>query len=695
MRIVVPRVETLPKGKLKKHIASSDLENRMASDEETEQNPLQELYVKASTKKAALTRSKKALEFAITALREAPASDHFFQDLKRNLSKYRDNRDTVLDIYDTIQAQVADTKYKKDFAKNEAQIDSDYDKLEEATRRVIAAHHDAVTAMMSPAAPTSGGASAPQPPPPWKLQTSFQPKIPLKLTSTIQDFHCWLREFQSYFDMSSLQQADMAIQRTVLQNCLHQDFQTKITEALSGVTDIKGGLTLVEQEFNKRHPQIIRRHQLFCLDQLPDEFSFSDTITRMLTLAKDSNLVDMSRDQILCHILLRACSKDEELRGKLLEVDSDSMTLDQLIAIVERYELIKVTSKGLSKGEKAVGRRVGGKEGTMCYRCQDPNPNPPHRAKNCPVDQKSLFCRICSEAGIKLPHSHNTFATCKGKRYDEEDKKDKQDGIGRRVRARGQSPAGSPESSDSELEEGSVRRVRAEEPMSDSHADVSSDEEGLDSGNFSDNWYTDDDKDEEERYEYGEENGPVVETVTIRHRGKFLPEKQESFFSPEALDSDGLAASTQREQKRKPSLRGLVLTTLQNGIGCLVTVGIIIVVAIFLSRMGGDDNYTKVTGHDNDVNNDNSKELSLLHIKTLKSGQTVTNWVVILGFTTILSFFGCVVYHQRFRQPARNIIKENETRKKMKKTKKSLKVLRKERRQAIEVQDYSSGEESG
>ena len=137
------------------------------------------------------------------------------------------------------------------------------------------------------------------------------------------------------------------------------------------------------------------------------------------------------------------------------------------------------------------------------------------------------------------------------------------------------------------------------------------------------------------------------------------------------------------------------MTTLQTRFGCLVTVGIIIVVAILLSRMGGDDNYTKVTGHDNDVNNDNSKELSLLHIKTLKSGQTVTNWVVILGFTTILSFFGCVVYHQRFRQPARNIIKENETREKMKKTKKSLKVLRKERRQAIEVQDYSSGEESG
>ena len=50
MRKVVPRVETLPKGKLKKHIASSELKNRMASDEETEKNPLQELYVKASTR---------------------------------------------------------------------------------------------------------------------------------------------------------------------------------------------------------------------------------------------------------------------------------------------------------------------------------------------------------------------------------------------------------------------------------------------------------------------------------------------------------------------------------------------------------------------------------------------------------------------------------------------------------------------
>ena len=137
------------------------------------------------------------------------------------------------------------------------------------------------------------------------------------------------------------------------------------------MTNIKAGLDLIEQEFRKRHPQIIRRHELFCLDQQQDE-KFSDTITRMMTLAKDSNLVDMLRDQILCHILLRACSRDNELRGKLLEIDSDGMTVDQLVAIVERYELIKITNHGLSsKGEKGFGRKVSSKEDNICYCCQE------------------------------------------------------------------------------------------------------------------------------------------------------------------------------------------------------------------------------------------------------------------------------------------------------------------------------------
>ena len=464
------------------------------SEEEDDVTPLQDLYVKASTKKGALTRSKKALEFAIVALREAPASEHFFEELKKNLSKYRHLRDIVLDIYDNIQAQVTDAKFVKDFGKQQADIEADYEKIEDSARRVMAGHHTAVTATSSPAHPgrgAVGGSSASVPTAPrWKLESTFQPKTPLKLDSKIDDFHCWEREFQSYYDMSNLQNAEMTIQRTVLLNCLDPDFQTKISDSMSGVRTIKAGLDVVRQEFHKRHPLILRRHQLFCLDQQKDEFKFSDTVTRMLTLAKDSNLVDMSRDQILCHILIRACSQDEELRAKLLEVDSETMTLDQLIAVIERYELIQVTNRGLGKKEKGVGRRVAGQEGgNLCYRCQDPRAS--HIARNCPVDRKTLFCEKCHQNGISPPHDHNTFSSCQGKRPKKklpkdgkkgknEEAKAKKTGVqdteedqeeevkekvakGKRVRARGPSPAGLPESSDDDGEVGTARRIYAEE----------------------------------------------------------------------------------------------------------------------------------------------------------------------------------------------------------------------------------------
>ena len=92
----------------------------MTSDEESD--TLQELYVKASTRKGGLTRSRKALDFALQALREAPSSDHFAEELKKNLKKYRDLREVVLDIYDKIQAQVDSAKFNKDFGKQQSEI---------------------------------------------------------------------------------------------------------------------------------------------------------------------------------------------------------------------------------------------------------------------------------------------------------------------------------------------------------------------------------------------------------------------------------------------------------------------------------------------------------------------------------------------------------------------------------------------
>ena len=441
-----------------------------------------------------------------------------------------------------IRVQVTEQKFAKDFGKQQADIEGDYEKVEEASMRVIAAHQAAITAAAAatprgamPASAATGSAGAVQR---WKLEASFQPKTSLRLDSKLDDFHCWEREFDAYFKMSNLEHAEVSIQKTVLLNCLDSDFQTKVSEAMSAITTVRAGLELVRQEFHKRHPLLLRRHQLFCLDQQKDEFKFSDTVTRMFTLAKDSDLGDMTRDQILCHILIRACSQDEELRAKLLEVDSTTMTLDQLIAVIERYELIQVTNRGLGKKEKGVGRRVvGGREGgTLCFVCQ--NPRADHKASTCPVDKKTLFCQKCHESGLPAPHAHNTFAQCQGKKSklveEEEEKGNKvlEKGKGRQVHIRDLSPAGDPESSEEEEDEGFARRVRVEEPMSASSSESEFETDSGHVSNVSNTIFTDSAEDEEVEVPVHDTGWPVSEFAKIRYRGRISQDNDKNMTNP-------------------------------------------------------------------------------------------------------------------------------------------------------------------
>ena len=664
-----------------------------------EEVDLKDLYTRASTKKGSLTRAKKALDFAVTALKEAPASVHFFEDLKKHLTKYRTLREAVLDTYDEISAQISPEKFQKDFGKQSSEIEADYEKIEEAARKVLSGHQQAIMDMNTrpQGGGTDGGATHPRPgAPPWKLQTSFQPKRPLKLDSLMNDFHCWERDFQAFYDISNLQQADMHIQRTVLLNCLDADFQTKISAGMSGVTTIEDGLELVKEEFRKRHPLILRRHQLFCLDQTKDENKFSDTVTRMMIMAKDANLVDMTRDEILCHILLKACSRDDDLRSKLLEIDSDTMTLDQLVAIIERYEVIQLTNKGLEAKEKAYGKKVGSQEARICYCCQELTSS--HWAATCPVDKKTLFCEKCHQAGLERPHNHNTFKECQGKpkKVDEKKKEqpDKEEGKGRQVRTRGLSPAGKPESSDSE-DEKFARRVRAEDPMS---ATSSSDSESLedDSGHFSNTIFTDtaEEEDSEVETEVEDTGWPVSDSAELRYRGKVLPDDQQLLSKVSVYDGgnvtpsvevaagaasladsigfggeqkstttsargDSVAATSLEEQRKKGGKVARRIGEMQcnrymvSGICCLLVV-VVIILASMLKGLGGNNNTNsnEVPMDDHSIQTDN--------IETLTTGQKLTNGFVIFGFLMVLAIFGACFYHQKVQQRSRQMIKDLE-----------------------------------
>ena len=199
----------------------------------------------------------------------------------------------------------------------------------------------------------------------------------------------------------------------------------------------------------------------------------------------------MSKDQILCHLMLRAC-QDNDLRTKLLEVEEADMTVNRLKDVIQRFEMIQTANKSLNK--KEVVRRAATREGNICYRCQEKTNK--HQAWNCPVDAKTLFCQICHEAG-RTTFTHNSFPTCKAKEQEAEKAKgekstdstkpeDKSENPKeqkvetQRVITRDLSTAGDLESScssDEENVEAKRVRVRDESPAGSAHSS-SSEEEG-------------------------------------------------------------------------------------------------------------------------------------------------------------------------------------------------------------------------
>ena len=153
----------------------------MSSDEEEGVN-LPQLNKKAANAKRSLTRVKKEFENALKALTEASSSQYFFDELIKVQDTYKERRKAVLNIYDTIEDEVSQEKFNQDFGRQTAEIEKDFDGLEEQARLAISAHHNAVTAISAnisqarSSASRGGGVVGLLPGPRWKLESSFEPK---------------------------------------------------------------------------------------------------------------------------------------------------------------------------------------------------------------------------------------------------------------------------------------------------------------------------------------------------------------------------------------------------------------------------------------------------------------------------------------------------------------------------------------
>ena len=106
--------------KAAKQVQKSDI--MMSDSEEDGSVNLPKLYKKAANAKRSLTRAKKELQNALKALSEAAASQHFFEELIKVQEVYRERRLVVLEIYDTIEDEVAKEKFTNHFGRQTAEI---------------------------------------------------------------------------------------------------------------------------------------------------------------------------------------------------------------------------------------------------------------------------------------------------------------------------------------------------------------------------------------------------------------------------------------------------------------------------------------------------------------------------------------------------------------------------------------------
>ena len=484
------------------------------------------LATMAKTHKSRFTRASKALLMSVTSLKANEKSQHFFDEVIKAQDLLRERHESLVEIYTAIENKVTETVWGDTYAARATEVEATFDNCEKETTVVITLYDkarmeadDQLNQTMAAAGVAAGGAAGGAAK--YKLETSFEPKPKLSSEFNASELQVWEEQWQTYFDISGLQNAGVKIQKAALVNSLSTEFRTKMD--LSHAPSVAAGLDMIRRDFTQRNPKVVRRHTLFRIQQRKGE-TYSEMRVRMKILLKEADIADITADELVCHLMMAACT-DPDLLQEMMKIEEGQRTEIKLDETVDKYETLAAAAKGLNKtpkGEQAKRVKDESSKKVTCYRCQGPD----HMADRCTVPASSLKCSKCKTTG-----KHNTHAFCKGPRpnkskEDNNSKKveakeeEKKEGSGKRVVAHEGSPAGSGNDSSDE-EYGFGKQVKATEwtPVRTKKINPKSNKENKD----------------EEREE-GDRKRPASREAAARDRVQ--PTSQEAAWDP---DSDILS----------------------------------------------------------------------------------------------------------------------------------------------------------
>lgn len=295
------------------------------------------LATMAKTQKARFTRAAKALVMAVTSLKANVKSQHFFDEAIKAQDLLRERHESLVEIYTAIESKVAEAVWEETYATRAREVETTFDKGEKDTAEVIALHDkakmdadDQLNQTMAAAGVAAGGASVAAK---YKLETSFEPKPKLSSEFNASELQVWEEQWQTYFDISGLQNAGVKIQKAALVNSLSTEFRTKMD--LSHAPNVAAGLDMIRKDFTQRNPKVVRRHNLFRIQQRRGE-SYSEMRVRMKTLLKEADITDITSDELVCHLMMAACT-DGDLLQEMMKIEENDRTEAKLDETVDKY----------------------------------------------------------------------------------------------------------------------------------------------------------------------------------------------------------------------------------------------------------------------------------------------------------------------------------------------------------------------
>ena len=223
----------------------------------------------------------------------------------------------------------------------------------------------------------------------------------------------FLRQFEAYYRLSSMDQVDIRDQQAMLFRCMDINLETSIRDVITDQTPIFGNdscIQALEEKFNTTYPLYARRFDYFNTSH-PKGTKLSEAYRKLVLRGNEADMANIKIEEIHAFLLIRMCS-DDTLKRDLLKLEQP--TLEEVLRTISAHEKADRATQDRQPGQKTAAANVVRIEDLhgKCYGCggRIHKDKSECKARNtvCKCGAKGHFTSLCFTGGV--PKNKNKTA---------------------------------------------------------------------------------------------------------------------------------------------------------------------------------------------------------------------------------------------------------------------------------------------